>query len=281
MTFDEFVKAYNGKGTDYDGTAGVQCVDLVKLYTDKVLGTKLGSCGNAHCYWDNFNSITALKNTYTQVNNTPSFIPQKGDVAVWSTKLGKYGHVAICDGVGTTKYFYSYDQNWKGKHDPMTRVKHTYTSIAGFLRPKDQTKVLGVVSGNAIGSIYKKNSTATITASALRVRKKPNTSSSVVKTLSKGNTVKMYDFCYEGTRTWAKTDGGYICTCENSTLYIAVKTKTTANLNYRESASTGKVLGQFPKGTTITNIDKECYGWASCMKNNKRVWFSLAYCTTI
>ena len=32
MTFDSFVERYIGKAVDYDGVAGVQCVDLVKLY---------------------------------------------------------------------------------------------------------------------------------------------------------------------------------------------------------------------------------------------------------
>lgn len=31
MTFDSFVERYIGKAVDYDGVAGVQCVDLVKL----------------------------------------------------------------------------------------------------------------------------------------------------------------------------------------------------------------------------------------------------------
>jgi len=281
MTFDEFVKTYNGKAIDYDGTASVQCVDLMKLYTDKVLGVKLGACGNAHAYWDNFNNLTAVKNTYTRVNNTSSFIPKKGDVAVWSTKQGKYGHIAICDGVGTTSYFYSYDQNWKGKHDAMTRVKHSYKNIAGFLRPNDQTKVLGAISGKSIGSIFIDNTRTTVKVSALRVRKNPNLNATVIKTVKQGEWVNLYSFCYEGTRTWAKTDGGYICVCEDSNVYINVRGKTTANLNYRESPSTGKILGQFPKGTVITTIDKECYGWASCIYNGKRVWFSLAYITKV
>ena len=40
MDFDEFVNAYLGKATDYDGTYGVQCVDLIKQYADSVFGVK-------------------------------------------------------------------------------------------------------------------------------------------------------------------------------------------------------------------------------------------------
>ena len=41
MNYNEFINAYNGKSFDYDGVSGVQCVDLAKMYLDKVFG-KLG-----------------------------------------------------------------------------------------------------------------------------------------------------------------------------------------------------------------------------------------------
>ena len=40
MKFDEYVKRNLGKKIDYDGLYGVQCVDLVNDYADKVLGIK-------------------------------------------------------------------------------------------------------------------------------------------------------------------------------------------------------------------------------------------------
>lgn len=135
MNFDEFVKKYNGKATDYDGGCGVQCVDLAKLYMDKVLGIKIGAIGNAEAYWRRYNELSILNKNFDRIANTPTFIPQKGDIVVWDLRHGKYGHIAIADGVGTTSYFYSYDQNWGGK--AMKRVKHTYKDgFAGVLRPK-------------------------------------------------------------------------------------------------------------------------------------------------
>ena len=44
MTYQEFVNKYNGVGTDYDGVAGVQCVDLIKLYLNKVFGLNPWFC---------------------------------------------------------------------------------------------------------------------------------------------------------------------------------------------------------------------------------------------
>ena len=144
MTFDEFVKTYNGKKIDYDKAYGVQCVDLAKLYIDKVLEIKPQSIGNAEAYWNRYNELPYLKNNFDRIANTPKFIPQKGDLVVWGLKHGKYGHIAIADGVGTTSYFYSYDENWGGKGQGMTRIKHNYKGgFEGVLRPKAQNKING------------------------------------------------------------------------------------------------------------------------------------------
>lgn len=142
MTYDEWVKTYNGKAIDYDGGCGVQCVDLAKLYFDKVLGLKPQSIGNAEAYWRRYDELGYLHNNFQKISNTPTFIPQKGDVVVWDTRHGKYGHIAVATGEGTTSWFNSYDQNWGSK--PMHKVKHTYKDgFAGVLRPKAQDKVNG------------------------------------------------------------------------------------------------------------------------------------------
>lgn len=149
MNFDEFVKQYNGKATDYDGGCGVQCVDLAKLYIDKVLGIRPQSIGNAEAYWRRYDELSYLNQNFDRIANTPSFIPQKGDIVVWDLRHGKYGHIAIADGVGTTSYFYSYDQNWGGK--AMKRVKHTYKDgFAGVLRPKSNSNSTNYAAGQAV-----------------------------------------------------------------------------------------------------------------------------------
>ena len=142
-TYDQFIKDHNGKAVDYDGAAGVQCVDLAKCYLKEVFGISPGAWGDAHCYYDNFGSIHALRENFTRIANTPDFVPKKGDIAVWKSSLssGGWGHIAICTGEGDTTHFYSYDQNWTGKHDPCTKIKHSYTAFAGVLRPKDQSRI--------------------------------------------------------------------------------------------------------------------------------------------
>lgn len=144
-TYAEFIKKYNGKAKDYDGVAGVQCVDLIKYYLKEVFGLNPGAWGDAHCYYDNFNNISALTKNFVRIANTPSFVPQKGDIVVWAPSLnGGWGHIAIATGQGDTKCFYSHDQNWTGNHDACTKIKHNYNHVYGVLRPKDQTKVTGV-----------------------------------------------------------------------------------------------------------------------------------------
>lgn len=145
MNYNEFIKIYKGKSFDYDGVSGVQCVDLVKQYLNKVFGIKPGSWGNAKDYYEDYNSNKTLKANFTRIANTPEFVPKKGDIAVWGTGLGnKYGHIAIATGEGTTSYFYSYDLNWNGK--TVKKVKHTYKGFLGVLRAKDQEKITGTIN---------------------------------------------------------------------------------------------------------------------------------------
>lgn len=147
MTYDEFVSAYNGKATDYDGAYGAQCVDLIKMYLNKVFGIKPGSWGNAKYYWLNFSKHSELTKNFTKIENTASFVPQAGDIMVWNGNMGGgCGHVAICTGEGNTSEFYSYDQNWNGK--AMHKVKHDYDDVYGVLRPKDQSKIKTSVSSS-------------------------------------------------------------------------------------------------------------------------------------
>lgn len=154
MNYNEFIKTYKGKSFDYDGVSGVQCVDLVKQYLNKVFGIKPGSWGNAKDYYENYNGNKTLKANFTRIANTPEFVPKKGDIAVWGTGLGnKYGHIAIATGEGTTSYFYSYDLNWNGK--TVKKVKHTYKGFLGVLRAKDQEKITGTAKVKfVVGKTY-------------------------------------------------------------------------------------------------------------------------------
>lgn len=141
MTYDKWVKQNIGKGIDYDGTYGVQCVDLAKHYIKNVLGITPQSIGNAIEYYNKRKTSEYLTKNFKWIDNTAEFIPKKGDLCVFTSRSGN-GHISVATGEGTTSYFYSYDQNFpKAKHEPMTLIKHSYNSFLGVLRPKNQTNI--------------------------------------------------------------------------------------------------------------------------------------------
>ena len=68
MTFDKFVETYDGKAIDYDGGCGVMCVDLAKLYMDKVLELTSKNIGNAEAYWNRYDELSLLPYQYREVS---------------------------------------------------------------------------------------------------------------------------------------------------------------------------------------------------------------------
>lgn len=140
MNYSEFINTYNGKSFDYDGVSGVQCVDLIKMYLNKVFNYEPKAWGNAKDYFFNFYNLP-ITNGFIKIDNTPDLVPAKGDICVWGAGLGnKYGHVAIATGEGDTSKFYTHDLNWNGK--TVKKVLHNYKGFLGVLRPIDQTKIV-------------------------------------------------------------------------------------------------------------------------------------------
>jgi len=100
-----------GKGLDYDGIYGNQCVDLIKYYY-AYFGVANYARGNANAYADN-----ALPAGWQRVTNNY----QPGDIAVWKTNhrcgtcnTGALGHVGIitsADSVG----FNAVNQNFNNR----------------------------------------------------------------------------------------------------------------------------------------------------------------------
>ena len=154
MNYNEFIEKYVGKSFDYDGVAGVQCVDLIKMYLDKVFNIKAGSWGNAKDYYLNFEKLPISK-YFRKIKNTASFIPKKGDICVWGLGLNVYGHIAIATGEGDTRYFYSYDLNWGSKN--VKKVLHSYRGFLGVLRYKEnleEEELKTYKNGSTIETVY-------------------------------------------------------------------------------------------------------------------------------
>ena len=139
--FDKFFAERMNKGIDVDGN-GVYCFDLANDYSVNLIGGKNFIGDGAYEIYTNYANQPG-KELYERIPNTPGFVPIKGDIMVWGQGLGKWGHVAICNGEGDTTWFESYEQNWTGNNDPVALIKHNYSNVLGVLRPKDQSKVLG------------------------------------------------------------------------------------------------------------------------------------------
>lgn len=146
MKIKEFFYKWNGKGIDYDGYAGFQCVDLYRQYCQEVLKLEQSpGVKGAYQIW-----TTYRKSDFEKIKNTPKAVPQLGDIIVWSREAGGgYGHVAIFN-YGDVDSFVSFDQNF-----PTGSLchfqNHNYGNVLGWLRPKnfnfesveinDQTKI--------------------------------------------------------------------------------------------------------------------------------------------
>lgn len=152
-SYEDFIKSVIGSSFDEDHVAGVQCVDLIKRYLKEVFDLNVpNGFGNAIEYYKEYNNKKLLNTNFERIENTPSFIPKKGDIMVWNEKRGKgAGHVAICTGIGDTKNFYSYDLNWNGSKK-VKEVKHDYKNVLGVLRykKKEEKKTVNYKMGDLV-----------------------------------------------------------------------------------------------------------------------------------
>lgn len=127
MTFDELIQQYNGKGIDWDGYYGYQCFDLAHFYAVKVVGKDIPAKPAAKDLWNV--EITG----YKKIANTPDGVPQKGDIIIWGTGIGAWGHVAIFV-AGNTSSFTSFDQNFPT--GSLCHIQqHDYTGVLGWFHP--------------------------------------------------------------------------------------------------------------------------------------------------
>lgn len=139
MTYDEFEKKYLGKAVDYDGVAGVQCVDLVDQYLKDCFGITGVWCSGAKDLYNNFADYPALVSAFDRVPNTPDLIVREGDIVIWGG--GSWGHTGIGTGEGNVDWFVSLEENTLGRHEPTQKVRHSFANdisnpCLGVLRPK-------------------------------------------------------------------------------------------------------------------------------------------------
>ena len=140
MKLQEFLNINNGKKLDFDGHYGAQCVDLFRCFNRDVLGiAQPRGVNGAKDFWNNYSNDPNLYDNFTRIANTPDFVPQFGDIAVWGN--GTYGHIAICTGKGDVKTFESFDQNYP-TGSACHYQTHNYSGFLGVFRPKNQENIV-------------------------------------------------------------------------------------------------------------------------------------------
>lgn len=139
MTLEELQNKYLGKSVEfhsYGSGSYAQCVDWINIYINQVLDNKtkdyteiIGT--NAKDFNTKFDA-----DDFEWIANTPTGVPQAGDIIVWNGRVGGgAGHVAIFL-EGDVSSFKSLDQNWSRK-EYVTLENHNYANVSGWLRPKN------------------------------------------------------------------------------------------------------------------------------------------------
>lgn len=130
-----YMSKLKGYWWDFDGAFGAQCFDLANMYWNYLTGGRLaGYYAKDIPFKNNFNGLA------TVYENTPSFLPQKGDIVVFHSGYGGgAGHVAIVWSANINN-FQSLDQNWWGgaQNNPpevAQLITHYYDNPMYFIRP--------------------------------------------------------------------------------------------------------------------------------------------------
>lgn len=117
-----------GKSIDHDGLYGAQCVDLIQAYY-AYLGQKSPSI-NAFRY-----ATVDLPSGWTRIKYYSGFVPQPGDIAVWTYASSSNGHVAIITSA-TSVTMNVVEQNGSQGFTRAHRYYYTYGTFYGVIRPK-------------------------------------------------------------------------------------------------------------------------------------------------
>jgi len=156
MTYKQFKDKWIGKGIDYDGHYGAQCVDVYRMYCKEVLEIPQSpGVQGAKNIW-----TTYLKEHFTRIKNTPTGVPKQGDVIIWGMK--PYGHVGICDSA-TDKTVTCFEENWtalNGKGVSEIR-RHNYNNVLGWLSSsgiitsmtQEEKNILNFLKGKTEGDV--------------------------------------------------------------------------------------------------------------------------------
>lgn len=189
-----------GKGVDFDGAYGTQCVDLPNWILGKFFGKSIW--GNA------IDLLTSAKQAgYTVINDAPNVNPKAGDIFVMQTYGHIYGHtgLVIADSDGYT--IKTIEQNVDGNANalsvggPARYVTRKFNQwdgkIIGWIRPPYSDTPVQAVGNAPAGKLKDESGTFTVNVALLNVRDKPSKTGKAVAQYGKGMTIN-YDSVYVG-----------------------------------------------------------------------------------
>lgn len=137
-----------GHSLDYDGEHDEQCVDLIMYYYKFLVGYNVG--GNAKDYATN-----SLPSGWSRIQYYKGFVPQAGDVVIWTSGGGGYGHVALI--VAANEWTMDIiEQNYNYQPFCTKREGVWYTDIWGVIRP-DFNSNNWIPASISTGNYYLKN----------------------------------------------------------------------------------------------------------------------------
>lgn len=131
MSLQDFITKWAGKGIDFDGAYGDQCMDLMHQYCVEVLGITDGRVLAAPVAKDVWLTDVYGKDKFSSIANSATGVPSPGDIVLFGTEIGTAGHVSIFVS-GDTHNFISFDQNWNG-HAYCEEINHGYGGENGVL----------------------------------------------------------------------------------------------------------------------------------------------------
>lgn len=135
ISLEEFVKETEGSFVDFDGRFGPQCVDLIRLYIEKVLPgyPQLPPVMGAADVWKNYPATH-----FERIRRGPNNAPLPGDIVIWSRSFGPAGHIAIALQGIPGKQVVCLSQNYPtGKPTAVKEFKsYSYRAIYGWLHPR-------------------------------------------------------------------------------------------------------------------------------------------------
>ena len=138
LSLREFIDKWDGRGIDFDGYYGDQCMDLMHQYHVEVLGITDGRTLAAPSAKEVFLKFDTRFNhhLFEKIDNTPTGVPEPGDIMLWGEGIGPWGHVAIFVD-GDVNSFNSFDQNFPTGSKCHIQ-KHNYSGVLGWLRYKGE-----------------------------------------------------------------------------------------------------------------------------------------------